>query len=80
MANPLRMRCEVIFTNVKEKILFIFVIRKQVKLKKKSLFRRLLKLITSDETGQLVERQGVRLWSGRSEIQILGRLNWTECC
>ena len=49
MANPLRMRCELISTNVKEKKLFIFMIRKQVKLKKKTLFRRLIKLITFDE-------------------------------
>ena len=49
MANPLRLRCELISTNVEENKLFICMIRKQVKLKKKSLFRRLIKLITSDE-------------------------------
>ena len=48
MANPLRMRCKLISTNV-EKKLFIFILRKQVKFKKKSLFRRLIKLIASDE-------------------------------
>ena len=46
MANPLRMRCELISTNVEEKKSFIFMIRKQVKLKHKTLFRRLIKLIT----------------------------------
>ena len=49
MANPLRMRCELISTNVKEQKIFIFMMRKQVKLKNKTLFRRLIKLITSDE-------------------------------
>ena len=49
MANPLRMRCELISTNVEEKKLFIFMIRKQVKLKNKTLFRRLIKLITSED-------------------------------
>ena len=49
MANPLRMRCELISTNVEEKKLLIFTIRKQVKLKNKTLFRRLIKLITSEE-------------------------------
>ena len=44
MSNPLRMRCGLIFTNVKEKKSFIFMIRKQVKLKKKTLFKRLIKL------------------------------------
>ena len=36
MANPLRMRCELNSTNVEEKKIFIFMIRKQVKLKKKN--------------------------------------------
>ena len=48
MVNPLRMRCELISTNVEEKKIFIYIVRKQVKLKK-SLFRKLIKLITSDE-------------------------------
>ena len=34
MANPLRMRCELISTSVEEKKLLTFMIRKQVKLKK----------------------------------------------
>ena len=49
MANPLQMRCELISTNVEEKKLFIFMIRKHVKLKKTTLFRRLIKLIISDD-------------------------------
>ena len=49
MTNPLRMRCDLISTNVEEKKLFIFMIRKQIKLKKKTLLRRLIRLITSDE-------------------------------
>ena len=49
MANPLRMRCELISTNVEEKKIFVFMIRKQVKLKDKTLLRRLINLITSDE-------------------------------
>ena len=36
VANPLQMRCELISTNVEEKKLFIFMIRKRVKLKKKN--------------------------------------------
>ena len=47
MANPLRMRCELNSTNVEEKKFFHD--KKQVKSKKKTLFRRLIKLITSDE-------------------------------
>ena len=43
------MRCEFNSTNVEEKKLFIFMIRKQVKLKKKTLFRRLITHITSDK-------------------------------
>ena len=34
MANPLRMRCKLISTNLEKKI-FIFMIKKQIKLKKK---------------------------------------------
>ena len=49
MANPLRMRCKLVSTNVEQKKIFIFILRKQVKLKKKALFRRLIKLSTSDE-------------------------------
>ena len=49
MANPLRIRCELNSTNVEEKKLFTFMIRKQVKLKKKTFFRRLITHITSDE-------------------------------
>ena len=49
MANPLRMRSELNSTNVEEKKLFIFKVRKQVKLKKKTLFRRLITRITFDE-------------------------------
>ena len=43
------MRCELISTNVEQKKLFSFIIKKQIKLKKKSLFKRLIKLISSDE-------------------------------
>ena len=43
------MRFELISTNAEEKKIFIFLIRKHVKLKNKTLFRRLIKLITSDE-------------------------------
>ena len=49
MANPLLMRCELNSTNVEKKKLFIFMIREQVKLKNKTLFRRLITHITSDE-------------------------------
>ena len=48
MANPLRMRCELISTDVNQKKILIFI-RKQVKLMKKSLFKRLIKLITFEE-------------------------------
>ena len=47
MANPPQMRCELNSTNVEKKKLFISI-RKQVKLKK-TLFRRLITHITSDE-------------------------------
>ena len=47
MANPLRMRYKLISTNVKK---IIFMIKEQVQLKKKSLFRRLItRHITSEE-------------------------------
>ena len=36
MANPLRMRCKLVSINVEQKKIFIFILRKQVKLKKKS--------------------------------------------
>ena len=49
MMNPLRMRCELISTHVEEKNLFIcMIIKKAGKIKEKSLFRRLIKLITSN--------------------------------
>ena len=34
----------------------------------------------SFQHGQLVERQRVHLWSGRSEVQIWSGSNWTQCC
>ena len=37
MANPLRMRCELNSTSVEEKKLFIFMIRKQINIKKKKI-------------------------------------------
>ena len=50
MANPLRMRCELISTNVEERNVYSFcLLRKHVKFKKKSSFRRLIKLFFSDE-------------------------------
>ena len=33
-----------------------------------------------NKTGQLFERERVRLWSGRSEVQTLGQSNRTQCC
>ena len=42
------MRCELVSIKVEEKKIY-FHDKKQVKLKKKTLFRRLIKLITSDE-------------------------------
>ena len=47
MPNPLRTRCESISINVEQKIYIHFYDETEVKLKKKSLFRRLIKHIAS---------------------------------
>ena len=50
MANPLRMRCELISTKLEEKKIIHFHDKKAGRIKEKNfIFRRLIKLITSDE-------------------------------
>ena len=70
------MRCELISTNVEEKKKFIFVIRKQVKLKKKSLFRRLIKLITSDKDVNF--REGFNVAANKKHERCLKNQNREE--
>ena len=42
--------------------------------------KRKIKLNNVAQTRLLVELQRVRLWSGKSEVQIPGRSIWTQCC